>query len=151
IPTTAGVGKPDNQPITIDLNAAAGNGQLVRSYDGAALTFDGLDSGTDNGGLTLPSTPTGQNDRVIAVLSGDPTLPSSLDTTTHGQFYVGDDNRGSVAESATGPFYTAGHPNQAGGAVSQGVHYFGTTGPSIGTQVSASTNIRGINIGFDNR
>src|SRR5262249_5076990 len=80
-----------------------------------------------------------------------PSASNFLDTTTHGQFYVGDDARGAVAEGAGGPIYSVGHPNQAGGAVSNGVHFFGATGPSIGTQVSASTNIRGATIVFDNR
>ena len=151
IPDTAGVGNASNQPITIDLSAAAGNGQLSRSYDGSSLTFDGIDSTINNGGLTPPATPTGSDNRVVAVVTGDPTVASDINTTTDGPFYVGDDNRGSVAESPTGPIYTAGHPNQAGGAVSQGVHEFDTEGPSIGTQVSASTNIRGVTIGFDNR
>ena len=151
IPTTAGVGNPNNVPITIDLSAAAGNGQLLRSYDGSALTFDGIDSTVNNGGLTGSATPTGQDNRVVAVLTGNPTVAANLNTTISGPFYVGDDNRGSVAESPTGPIYAAGHPNQAGGAVSQGVHEFDTEGPSIGTQVSASSNIRGVNIGFDNR
>src|SRR5262249_42207973 len=136
----------NNQPITIDLSAAAGNGQLTRSYDGSALSFDGVDSTVNNGGLTSPATPPAPRHRVIAVLQGDPSVATNLNTTTHGAFYVGDDNRGSVAESPTGPIYTAGHPNQAGGAVSQGVHEFDTEGPSIGTQVSATTNVRGINI-----
>ncbi len=148
---TATPGQVGNQPITIDLSAAAGNGQLTRSYDGSALTFDGIDSTVNNGGLTAPTTPTGQNNRVVGVLTGDPAITSNINTTTDGPFYVGDDNRGSVAESPTGAIYTAGHPNQAGGAVSQGVHYFATEGAAAGTQVSASTNIRGINIGFDNR
>jgi hypothetical protein len=148
---TATPGQVGNQPITIDLSAAAGNGQLSRSYDGSALSFDGVDSTINNGGLTSPATPTGSNNRDVAIVSGDPTITSNINTTTDGPFYVGDDNRGSVAESPTGPIYTAGHPNQAGGAVSQGVHEFDTTGPSIGTQVSASTNIRGVTIGFDNR
>ena len=74
------------------------------------MSFDGIDSTINNGGLTLPATPTGQNDRVVAVVTGDPTIPSDINTTTHGQFYVGDDNRGSVAESPTGPIYTAGPP-----------------------------------------
>src|SRR5262249_50784088 len=34
IPNKQMVGGPGNQPITIDLSAAAGNGQLNRSYDG---------------------------------------------------------------------------------------------------------------------
>jgi len=149
---TATPGQVGNQPITIDLSAAAGNGQLTRSYDGSAISFNGIDSTINNGGLTSPATPAGQSNRVVGILSGgNPSLTSSYNTTTSGGFYVGDDNRGSVAESPTGPIYTAGHPNQAGGAVSQGVHEFDTTGPSIGTQVSASTNIRGVNIGFDNR
>jgi large repetitive protein len=148
---TASPGIVGNNPITIDLSAAAGNGQLTRSYDGSAFSFGGVDSTINNGGLTS-NTPSGASNRVIGVLSGgDATLASALNTTTAGAFYMGDDNRGAVAESPTGPIYSAGHPNQAGGAVSQGVHEFDTTGPSIGTQVSASQNIRGINIGFDNR
>ena len=142
---------PPNQPITLDLSAAAGNAQLNRSYDGSALTFDGIDSTINNGGLTSPATPTGSDNRVVAVVSGDPTIASDINTITAGPFYVGDDNRASIADSPTGPIYTAGHPNQAGGAVSQGVHEFDTEGPSIGNQISASTNIRGITIGFDNR
>src|SRR5262249_51858568 len=130
IPNVGGVGKAGNQPLTIDLNAAAGNGLLTRSYDGSALTFGGVDSTLNNGGLTSPPTPTGQNDRVPAVPSGDPAVPSNLDTTTHGQFYVGDDNRGGVSLTANGPIWSAGHPNQAGGATSQGVHYFNPFGPS---------------------
>jgi hypothetical protein len=145
IPNTQTVGGPGNQPITIDQTAAAGNGQLTRSYDGSVLVFGGLDSGINS------TTATGSADRVLAVAGNDPSASNFLNTTTHGQFYVGDDNRGGVAESATGPIWSAGHPNQAGGAVSQGVHYFATEGPSIGTQVSATTNVRGITIGFDNR
>ncbi len=154
---TATPGLTGNQPITIDLSAAAGNGQLSRSYDGSTLTFDGVDSTINNGGLTSPLTPTGSDNRDVAVVSGgDATLTSNINTTTYGPFFVGDDNRGSIAESPTGPLYTAGHPNQAGGAVSQGVHEFDTTqnggnGAQIGNQVSASTNIRGVTIGFDNR
>jgi hypothetical protein len=145
IPFNQIVGGPGNQPITIDLSAAAGNGQLNRSYDGSVLTFGGLDSGTNS------TTGTGSADRVIAMVGNDPAASNFLDTTTHGQFYVGDDNRGAVAESANGPIWAVGHPNQAGGAVSQGVHYFPTTGPSFGTQVSNQANIRGATIGFDNR
>jgi hypothetical protein len=145
IPNNQTVGGPGNQPITIDSSAAAGNGQLNRAYDGSVLTFGGVDAGVNS------TTATGSADRVLAVAGNDPADPNFLDTTTHGQFYVGDDNRGAVAESATGPFWSFGHPNQAGGAVSQGVHYFPTTGPSIGTQVSAGGNIRGATIGFDNR
>ncbi len=150
IPAVGGDGNPANQPVTIDLSAAAGNGQLTRSSDGSSLNFDGVDSTVNNGGLTAPSTPTGQDNRDIGVLTGNPNTASDYNTTTQGPFYVGDDNRGSVTGPG-GQIWSAGHPNQAGGAVSQGVHYFSTTGPSIGVQVSASTNIRGINIGFDNR
>jgi hypothetical protein len=145
IPNNQLVGGPGNQPITIDLSAAAGNGQLNRSYDGSVLTFGGLDSGINS------TTATGSADRVLAMAGNDPAASGFLDVTTHGQFYVGDDNRGGIAESASGPIWAVGHPNQAGGAVSQGVHYFPTTGPSIGTQVSAGANIRGATIGFDNR
>jgi hypothetical protein len=145
IPSGGTVGGPGNQPITIDLSAAAGNGQLNRSYDGSVLTFGGVDANPGS------PTATGSADRVIAIAGADPADPASLDTTTHGQFYVGDDNRGAVAESASGPIWSVGHPNQAGGAVSQGVHYFPTPGPSLGTQVSAGANIRGATIGFDNR
>jgi hypothetical protein len=145
IPNNEVVGGPGNQPITIDLSAAAGNGQLNRSYDGSVLTFGGDDSGINS------TTATGSADRVIAIAGNDPAAANFLDTTTHGQFYVGDDNRGAIAESASGPIWSVGHPNQAGGAVSQGVHYFPAPGPSIGTQVSAGANIRGVTIGFDNR
>lgn len=145
IPNSEPVGGPGNQPIVIDLSAAAGNGQLNRSYDGSVLTFGGVDSGINS------DTATGSADRVIAIVGNDPAASNFLDTTTHGQFYVGDDNRGAVAESASGPIWAVGHPNQAGGAVSQGVHYFPTPGPSLGTQVSAGANIRGATIGFDNR
>jgi hypothetical protein len=145
IPSDQAVGGPGNQPITIDLGAAAGNGQLNRSYDGSVLTFGGVDANPGS------PTATGSADRVIGIAGNDPAAAGFVDTTTHGQFYVGDDMRGAVAESASGPYWSAGHPNQAGGAVSQGVHYFPTTGPSIGTQVSAGANIRGVTIGFDNR
>jgi hypothetical protein len=145
IPNNQMVGGPGNQPITIDLSAAAGNGQLNRSYDGSVLTFGGVDSGINS------TTATGSADRVVAIAGNDPAATTFLDTTTHGQFYVGDDNRGAVAETANGPLWAVGHPNQAGGAVSQGVHYFPNPGPSIGTQVSNQANIRGATIGFDNR
>jgi hypothetical protein len=159
------VGGTGNQPITIDLTAAAGNGQLNRTYDGTGLVFGGVDSTVDNGGYTLPQTPTGSANRVIAVAGNDPAAAGFLNTTTYGPFYVGDDNRGGVAESLTGPVWSFGHPNQAGGAVSQGVLYFpgpngdgslqppGTTGivAQTGVQVSSQTNIRGGFIGFDNR
>jgi hypothetical protein len=151
IPNNQVVGGSGNQPITIDLGAAAGNGQLNRSYDGSVLTFDGIDSGINNGTYVLPATPTGSANRVIAVAGNNPSAANFLNTTTYGAFYVGDDNRGSIAETASGPIWSVGHPNQAGGAVSQGVHYFPTEGPSIGTQVSAGANIRGVTIGFDNR
>jgi hypothetical protein len=145
IPNSQQVGGPGNQPITMDLSAAAGNGQLNRSYDGSSLTFCGLDAHTN----VASSTATGSADRVLAVAGKDPS--ANLDTTTHGQFYVGDDCRGGVAEGAAGPVWAVGHPNQAGGAVSQGVHYFPALGPSIGTQVSAGANIRGGTISFENR
>ena len=233
IPNNQVVGGAGNQPITIDLSAAAGNGQLTRSADGAVLTFGGVDSGINNGGLTLPSFPTGQSDRVTAItgnnlnnistinyssstgsvtittaaahgltsgqsvtLSGitagsssttanafngtftianvgsssftyttatglstpnNPTtgnpaiVGNTFNTTTHGQYYVGDDDRGAVAVSANGPIYAVGHPNQAGAAVSQGVLLFPNLGPALGTQVSFQANIRGGTIGFDNR
>jgi hypothetical protein len=216
IPNNQTVGGTGNQPITIDLQAAAGNGQLSRSYDGSVLTFGGLDAPAGSPASGNSTVATGSADRVLAVVGnqinvssatwsgGTVTINTSiphglsanlwvqvsgftptalngqfkiasatassftyalagsgsvtatgqiqqLDTTTHGQFYVGDDNRGGIAESATGPIYSVGHPNQAGGAVSQGVHYFATEGPSIGTQVSASQNIRGGTIGFENR
>jgi hypothetical protein len=41
-----GAGTAGNQPITIDVTAAAGNGQLIRSFDGSSLTFTGLDANT---------------------------------------------------------------------------------------------------------
>jgi hypothetical protein len=145
LPNNLTVGGPGNQPITIDLSAAAGNGQLNRSYDGSVLTFGGVDSGINS------ITATGSADRVIAIVGNDPAANNFIDTMTHGQFYVGDDNRGAIAESANGPIWSVGHPNQAGGAVSQGVHYFPALGPSLGTQVSAGANIRGVTIGFDNR
>ena len=151
---TATPGQIGNQPITLDLSASAGNGQLNWSYDGSALTFDGVDSTINNGGIASGTTPTGTANRDIAVVTGDANVTSNINTTTYGPFYVGDDNRGSVAESPTGPIYTAGHPNQAGGAVSQGVHEFDSTdgtGAQIGNQVSGSTNVRGVTIGFDNR
>ncbi len=153
---TATPGQVGNQPITMDLSASAGIGQLNRSYDGSALTFDGVDSTINSGGLSGGATPTGSDNRDIAVVTGNANVTSNINTTTYGPFYVGDDNRGSVAESPTGPIYTAGHPNQAGGAVSQGVHEFdstdgASTGAQIGDQVSASTNIRAVTIGFDNR
>ncbi len=133
---TGGTG---NQPITIDLSSAAGNGQLDRSYDGSVLTFDGVDSGLNNGIYTSPATPTGSANRVVAVTTNDPSAVNFLNTTTYGPFYVGDDNRGSVAESATGPIWTAGHPNQAGGAVSQGVLFFPTVNQSNTDLISSST------------
>jgi hypothetical protein len=145
LPFNQVVGGPGNQPITIDLSAAAGNGQVNRSYDGSVITFGGIDSGINS------ITANGSADRVIAIVGNDPAAGNFLDTTTHGQFYVGDDNRGAIAESANGPIWSVGHPNQAGGAVSQGVHYFPAPGASIGTQVSAAANIRGVTIGFDNR
>src|SRR5262249_56159786 len=94
IPATGGVGKAGNQPLTIDLSAAAGNGLLTRSYDGSALTFGGVDSTLNNGGLTSPATPTGQNDRVLAVLAGNPPAANKPDTTTHGQSYFRDAHPG---------------------------------------------------------
>jgi hypothetical protein len=220
VPNNQAVGGTTNQPITLDLTAAAGNGQLTRSYDGSVLTFGGVDSGINNGGLVSPQTPTGSSDRVTAItgnnlnnitaaswssgtvtittqnahgfsngqtvtitgmtptgyngtftiattaqnnkftysLTSNPGTASTLgvaanvyDSTTHGQYYVGDDNRGAVAESASGPIYAVGHPNQAGAAVSQGVLYFAGPGPAAGTQVSLQGNIRGATIGFDNR
>jgi hypothetical protein len=221
IPNNQAVGGTGNQPITIDLTAAAGNGQLNRSYDGSVLTFGAVDSGVNNGNFVSPQTPTGSGDRVTAVVgnnlnnitaatwsagtvtvttaaahgytagqsvtitgmtptgyngtftvtpvTGQPTqftyslatnpgtatafgiAGNFFDTTTHGQYYVGDDNRGAVAEGPLGPIYTVGHPNQNGAAVSQGVLYFGTEGPALGTQISAGANIRGATIGFDNR
>jgi hypothetical protein len=154
VPAVGGVGNPANQPITIDQSGAAGNGQLTRSYDGQSLAFGGIDSTINNGGLTLPETPSGTDDRVTAVLTGDPAIASNLNTTVHGQYYVGDDNRGAVLEGPAGPLYAVGHPNQAGAAVSQGVLYLPTFppgGPTPGIQISASLNIRGGTIGFDNR
>src|SRR5262249_12433685 len=99
IPNNQAVGGPGNQPITIDLSAAAGNGQLNRSYDGSVLTFGGVDAGINS------TTATGAADRVIAIVGSKPAGGFSFDTTTHGQFYVGDDNRGAVAESANGPIW----------------------------------------------
>jgi hypothetical protein len=61
IPNNQPAGGPGNQPITMDLGAAAGNGQLNRSYDGSVLTFGGLDSGINS------VTANGSADRVIAV------------------------------------------------------------------------------------
>jgi hypothetical protein len=165
IPATGTVGGTGNQPITIDLTAAAGNGELNRTADGAGLVFGGVDSTVNNGGLTLPQTPTGTSNRVIAVVGSDPAASNFVNTTTYGPFYIGDDNRGGIALSLTGPVYSFGHPNQAGGAVSQGVLYFpgpngdgslqppGTAGigPQSGVQVSSETNIRGGFIGFDGR
>jgi hypothetical protein len=151
LPNTQTVGGPGNQPITIDLSSAAGNGQLNRSYDGSVLSFAGLDANTGDPVEGGSARATGTADRVIAVAGNDPSANGFLDTTTHGQFYVGDDARGAILAGPTGPIYGIGHPNQAGGAVSQGVHFFPSTGPSIGTQVSASTNIRGATIAFDNR
>jgi hypothetical protein len=158
------VGGTGNQPLAIDLTAAAGNGQLNRTYDGAGLVFGAVDSGLNNGGYILPQTPTGSANREIAVTGNDPGSGTFINTTTYGPFYVGDDNRGGVAESVTGPVYSFGHPNQAGGAVSQGVLYFpgpngdgslqppGTAGivAQTGVQVSNQTNIRGGFIGFNN-
>jgi hypothetical protein len=159
IPATGTVGGTGNQPITIDLSAAAGNGQLNRTYDGTGLVFGAVDSTANNGGYVSPQTPTGSANRVIAVVGNDPGAANFLNTTTYGPFYVGDDNRGGVAESRTGPVWAVGHPNQAGGAVSQGVLFFptvqapGTAGitAQTGTQISAGANIRGGTIGFDNR
>src|SRR5262249_9138991 len=113
------------------------------------------DSGVNNGTFTPPATPTGSANRVVAVAGNNPAAGNFLNTTTYGPFYVGDDNRGSVAESATGPLWTAGHPNPAGGAASPGALFFPTVsqpgpGSQAGTQVSAGANIRGINIGFNN-
>ena len=105
--TWQAVGGTGNQPITMDLSAAAGNGQLNRSYDGSVLTFDGLDSGINNGTYVPPATPTGSANRVIAVAGSNPSAANFLNTTTYGPFYVGDDNRGSIAESATGPIWRA--------------------------------------------
>jgi hypothetical protein len=158
IPNNESVGGTGNQPLTLDLTAAAGNGQLNRTYDGSGLVFGGVDSPTGGG-----TTPTGSSNRVIAVTGNDPTATNFLNTTTYGPFYLGDDNRGGVATSTTGPVYSFGHPNQAGGAVSQGVLYFagpngdgslqppGTTGitAQVGTQASSETNIRGGYLGID--
>src|SRR5262249_8511683 len=66
IPFSQTVGGPGNQPITIDMSAAAGNGQLNRSYDGSVLTFGGLDAHTGS------TTATGSADRVLAVAGLDP-------------------------------------------------------------------------------
>src|SRR5262249_54730015 len=165
INNTNAVGGTGNQPITIDLTAAAGNGQLNRTFDGTGLVFGGVDSSVNNGGLTLPQTPTGTSNRVIAVAGSDPAAGNFVNTTTYGPFYIGDDNRGGVAEGLSGPVWSFGHPNQAGGAVSQGVLYFpgpngdgslqppGTAGigAQTGVQVSSQTNIRGGFLGFDNR
>ena len=145
VPNSQAVGGLGNQPITIDLSAAAGNGQLNRSYDGSLLAFGGVDAGINDG------TATGSADRVVGIAGNDPAASKFLNTITHGQFFVGDDNRGAVMEGPHGPIWAFGHPNQAGGAVSQGLHYFPMPGPSIGTQVSNQANIRGATIAFDNR
>jgi hypothetical protein len=153
------VGGTGNQPITQNLTAAAGNGLLTRTYDGTGLVFSGVDSGINNGAYILPQTPTGSANRVIAITGNDPASATFINTTTYGPFYIGDDSRTGVAETQTGPVYGFGHPNQAGGAVSQGVLYFPTVlnpgDPSVvaqsGTQISAGANIRGGIIGFDNR
>lgn len=144
---------PPNQPLTVALNQANGNAQLNRSYDGSALTLDGVDSGTS------AATSTGENvygtaDRDLAVITGNPNNPSDINTSTYGAWNGGDDNRDSVAETAYGPIYQAGHNNDVSGFPTYvGVHEFSTegSGPTLGTQVSAATNIRAITIGPDNR
>jgi hypothetical protein len=237
IPSDQAAGGTGNQPITIDLTAAAGNGQLTRTFTGDGLVFGGVDSTVNNGGYTSPQSPTGNANRIEAVVGNDlanisaatwssgtvtitanndytagesitisgilvggssnngyngtftissPTSTSfqysvssnpgtaqgsgtiglagnTLNTTNYGPYYIGDDNRGGVATTVNGPVYTFGHPNQAGGAVSQGVLYFAGpngdgslgnpgnpgNGAQSGVQVSSETNIRGGYFGID--
>jgi hypothetical protein len=163
IPNTGAVGGTGNQPLTLDLTAAPGNGALSRTFDGSGLAFGGVDSGLGNGGFPTGQTPTGTANRVNAVVGNDPAAANFVNTTTYGPYYVGDDNRGAVATSTNGPVYAFGHPNQAGSAVSQGVLYFpgpnadgslqppGTAGiaPQSGVQVSSQQNIRGAYLGID--
>jgi hypothetical protein len=151
IPVNLPVGGTGNQPITIDLSASPGNGQLTRSYDGSSLVFGGLASGLNSPVQNGKAASYQSGNRVMAVAGNNPADPNFLNTKIYGPFYDGDDNRGGVAVTRDGPVYSVGHPNQSGGAVTNGVHYFGTFDPSIGTQVSASLNIRGGTIGFDKR
>lgn len=151
VPSNLPVGGAGNQPVTIDLSSSPGNGQLTRSYDGSVLVFGGIDAGLNSPNQGGKAAAYNSGDRVMAIAGNNPAAADFLNTTIHGPFYDGDDNRGGVADTKNGPIYSVGHPNQAGGAVSNGVHYFGSYGPSIGTQVSASLNIRGGAIGFDHR
>src|SRR5262249_38219293 len=54
IPNTETVGGTGNQPLTIDLNAAPGNGQLNRTFDGSGLVFGGVDAGLGLGQYNTP-------------------------------------------------------------------------------------------------
>ncbi len=148
---TGALATPPNQPLTAELNSPLSVGQLSRSYDGSALTFTGIDSVTD--ATTTSPTPYSTNSRTLGVVTGNPNIPSDINTATFGLWNGGDDNRTAVAETAYGPFYQIGHNNDVAGFPSYvGVHEFPTEGgPSLGTQVSASLNIRGITIGPDNR
>jgi hypothetical protein len=137
LPTSA---SGNNQPVTIDSTAAAGNGQLSRSQDGSELVLGGLAAGVNGGG-----TATQAGNRVIAQVS----YQGAVDSHIFGQFNIGDDNRGAVATSLNQNIYNVGH-NPSGGT-----RYFpNASSPSdneSGTQVSTFSNTRGLTIGFDGR
>ena len=151
-PLTSAVITPPNQPLTISLNQPISVGQLNRSYDGSALTLAGVDSTAD--ATTTSPTPLSTDGRDLAVISGNPNIPSDINTSTYGAWNGGDDTRTAIAETAYGPIYEVGHNQDVSGFPAYvGVHEFSTegSGPTLGTQVSASTNIRAVTIGPDNR
>jgi hypothetical protein len=150
---SAAVITPPNQPLTTSLNQPISVGQLNRSYDGSSLSLAGYDVSPDAANTTPNPYQSATVSHDLAVISGNPNTPSDINTSTYGSWNGGDDTRTAVAEGAYGPIYEVGHNSDVAGTPTyNGVHVFGTEGgPSQGTQVSASLNIRGVTIGPDNR
>jgi Bacterial Ig-like domain (group 3) len=140
--TSQALSTPGNQVITSDLGNGTGVGQLNRSFDSSLLTFGGIVA--DPGISKVPGS--ANLNRVIATVGVDPVAAGSINTTTYGQFNVGDDLR-AVAMYDSTHLYTVGK----GAAGTAGTRYFGGLGgsPVTGTVVNSNANTRGVTIGFD--
>ncbi len=138
VPNSETVGGSGNQPVTLDIGTTAksgkgtngnGVGLLHTTFDSSGLTFTGNDANPNHGTFST-------DNRVLASVGTDPVGLNAINTTTYGQFSGGDDTRGTVGDSPTGPFYEFGHTANGGLRYISGLT---TGGSTVGTEVDTTT------------
>jgi MYXO-CTERM domain-containing protein len=132
LPTTASGAQ---QPLT-ESGTATTDGMLNLSPNGQFLTVSGYDTGT--GTASVASSNATTINRVVGLVNA----AGTVDTTTHGAFFSGNNFRGAVTTDGTS-FYVAG----TGTAPDKGVEllpYGGSTPTSINSTIAAdAVNIYG--------